>query len=108
LFDKGTELLPSYAINVFVGLHDEKLLELGPTEFIVGSHCLEPNAAMNKVDSAVSAILGRGDVLLYDYRICHRGTSNLCQPEEYDKDPHLTEFVKFSIECMQGLGFVSI
>jgi ectoine hydroxylase-related dioxygenase (phytanoyl-CoA dioxygenase family) len=86
LFDKGTELLPSYAINVFVGLHDEKLLELGPTEFIMGSHCLEPNAAMNKVDSAVSVILGRGDILLYDYRICHRGTSNLCQPEEDDND----------------------
>merc|ERR1711971_929704 len=25
----------------------------------------------------VSAVLKRGDVLLYDYRICHRGTSNL-------------------------------
>jgi hypothetical protein len=59
---------------------------MGPTEFIVGSHCLEPNAAMNKVESAVSAILGRGDILLYDYRICHQGTSNLCQPEEDNND----------------------
>lgn len=86
LFDKGTEFLPSYAINVFVGLHDEKLLELGPTEFIIGSQCLEPNATMNKVESVISAVLGRGDILLYDYRICHRGTSNLSQPKEDDKD----------------------
>jgi hypothetical protein len=41
---------------------------------------------MNKVESAISAVLGRGDILLYDYRICHRGTSNLCQPKEDDKD----------------------
>jgi hypothetical protein len=72
LFDKGTESLPSYALNVFCGLHQENLLELGPTEFIVGSHCMEPDGAMNEIGSAVSAILGRGDILLYDYRICHR------------------------------------
>jgi ectoine hydroxylase-related dioxygenase (phytanoyl-CoA dioxygenase family) len=47
-------------------------LELGPTEFVVGSHCMEPDVAMNEVGSAVSAVLGMGDILLYDYRICHR------------------------------------
>jgi len=78
LFQTGTESLPSYAINVFVGLHDtEELLTLGPTEFVVGSHHMTPDSAMDKVDTAVSAVIGKGDILLYDYRICHRGTSNL-------------------------------
>lgn len=77
LFETGTESLPSYALNVFCGLHERQLLELGPTEFVVGSHRMEPGDAMERVDGAVSAVLGRGDILLYDYRVCHRGTSNL-------------------------------
>jgi len=85
LFETGTESLPSYAINVFVGLHDAKeLLTLGPTEFIVGSHHMTPDSAMDKVDTAVSAVIGKGDILLYDYRICHRGTSNLSCVEDED------------------------
>lgn len=104
--------LPSYAINAFIGLHDDYdedddphadlaknglyrkstlSLELGPTEFVVGSHHMAPHEAMAQVDMehttnpdkqhtesfVVSAVLGKGDVLLYDYRICHRGTSNI-------------------------------
>ena len=69
--------LPSYALNVFCGLHENQLLELGPTEFLVGSHRMAPDDAMERTDAAVSVVLGRGDILLYDYRICHRGTSNL-------------------------------
>ena len=85
LFEKGTELLPSYAINVFVGLHDaEELLTLGPTEFVVGSHHMTPDSAIDKVDTSVSAVIGKGDILLYDYRICHRGTSNLTCNEAKD------------------------
>lgn len=85
LFENGTESLPSYAINVFVGLHDaEELLTLGPTEFVVGSHHMTPDSAMNKVDGAVSAVIGKGDILLYDYRICHRGTSNLSSDNDED------------------------
>ncbi|KAL7553825.1 hypothetical protein ACHAWF_017177 [Thalassiosira exigua] len=80
LFESGTETLPCYALNAFCGLHDERLLEIGPTEFIVGSHRMKPDDAMDEVGEAVSAVLGRGDVLLYDYRICHRGTSNLTTP----------------------------
>lgn len=89
LFEHITESLPSYAINVFCGLHnidadddDELILELGPTEFVVGSHHMKPEIAIDKVDSAVSAVLGKGDILLYDYRICHRGTSNLSSSSE--------------------------
>lgn len=78
LFEKGTEDLPSYAINVFCGLHDTQLLELGPTEFVAGSHHMEPETAMEKIsEEVISAVLGKGDILFYDYRICHRGTSNL-------------------------------
>jgi hypothetical protein len=90
LFDEGSGIsssLPCYAVNVFCGIqhhrhHDDdndgrekgeaKLLELGPTEFVVGSHRMDPNDAMNGIDDAVSVVLGRGDILLYDYRICHR------------------------------------
>lgn len=73
----------SYAINVFVGLHDaEELLTLGPTEFVVGSHHMTPDSAIDKVETAVSAVIGKGDILLYDYRICHRGTSNLSSDDE--------------------------
>ena len=86
LFETDTELLPSYAINIFVGLHDaEELLTLGPTEFVVGSHHMTPDSAMDKVNDAVSAVIGKGDILLYDYRICHRGTSNLSDDKDTTK-----------------------
>ena len=73
------ESLPSYAINIFVGLHDaDELLVLGPTEFVVGSHQMDPEVVMDTmIPQAVPAVIGKGDVLLYDYRVCHRGTSNL-------------------------------
>ena len=71
--------LPSYAINIFVGLHDaDESLVLGPTEFVVGSHTMNPEVVMDTmIDRAVPAVIGKGDILLYDYRICHRGTANL-------------------------------
>jgi len=73
------ESLPSYAINIFVGLHDaDELMVLGPTEFVAGSHQMDPEVVMDTmIDTAVPAVIGKGDVLLYDYRVCHRGTSNL-------------------------------
>ena len=81
LFGTGiTESLPSYAINIFVGLHDtNELLVLGPTEFVVGSHHMDPALVMDTmIDKAnFPAVIGKGDILLYDYRICHRGTCNL-------------------------------
>ncbi len=81
LFGTGiTESLPSYAINIFVGLHDaNELLVLGPTEFVVGSHHMDPALVMDTmIDKATfPAVIGKGDILLYDYRICHRGTCNL-------------------------------
>jgi ectoine hydroxylase-related dioxygenase (phytanoyl-CoA dioxygenase family) len=81
LFGTGiTESLPSYAINIFVGLHDaNELLVLGPTEFVVGSHHMDPGLVMDTMSDKATfpAVIGKGDILLYDYRICHRGTCNL-------------------------------
>ena len=81
--------LPPYALNVFVPLEDITE-EIGPTEFHIGSHfgdvaknIIQPsssdqtNVQCNKEETAVGPLLKRGDVLVYDYRVCHRGTSNL-------------------------------
>lgn len=76
--------------------------ELGPTEFWLGSHVTdqaqeflssqpkgngrdpdddENDSPTSKNDSTKPQIIGPllsvGDALIYDYRICHRGTSNL-------------------------------
>lgn len=89
--------LPPYAINVFLPLTDKDAsMEAGPTEFIPGSHTMEEEVVLIKVEQAnsgslsqseqshdtddpgiVSPLLNQGDALLYDYRVCHRGTSNL-------------------------------
>ncbi len=74
--------LPPYALNVFVPLDDvdEKI---GPTEFILGSHYgnvakkIIQEPPNNQDVSAIGPLLNIGDVLIYDYRVCHRGTSNL-------------------------------
>jgi hypothetical protein len=69
----------------------------GPTEFVAESHRLGADSTMDAVETAasrmddgpasattnedespiVSPVLKRGDILIYDYRICHRGTANL-------------------------------
>lgn len=80
------QMLPPYAINVFIPLEDVTE-ELGPTEFCVGSHYRDKGIqAMKylengKKDGAniISPLLKAGDALLYDYRICHRGTQNLAE-----------------------------
>jgi len=96
--------LPPYAINVFLPLSDEDgSLEAGPTELIPESHRLAEDQVMNLLentsknskavtqndqtssdddvsetqDNIVNPILRQGDALIYDYRVCHRGTSNL-------------------------------
>jgi ectoine hydroxylase-related dioxygenase (phytanoyl-CoA dioxygenase family) len=93
--------LPTYAINVFIPLEDSTTIQTGPTEFLAFSHrqtedkameqitkILEPaddkpNAKPNDTKSAsISSMLVNplpqcGDLLVYDYRTCHRGTANL-------------------------------
>jgi ectoine hydroxylase-related dioxygenase (phytanoyl-CoA dioxygenase family) len=92
--------LPTYAVNVFIPLEDATI-ETGPTEFLAFSHRQTEEKAMEQIayvsepfndklaakntgaKSATSSSMlvnplpQRGDLLLYDYRICHRGTSNL-------------------------------
>jgi hypothetical protein len=87
--------VPPYALNIFLPLTDEDTsLEAGPTEFIPGSHRLPEDQVMAVVDrekrgpvetsgneeeqpGIVGPLLQQGDALIYDYRVCHRGTSNL-------------------------------
>jgi ectoine hydroxylase-related dioxygenase (phytanoyl-CoA dioxygenase family) len=76
--------LPAYALNVFIPLADVTE-DMGPTEFSVGSHrAKEGEKAMQHIlnqqeykANIIGPTLKRGDALIYDYRICHRGTQNL-------------------------------
>lgn len=85
--------LPPYALNVFLPLLDITE-ELGPTEFWLASHCtneardtfLSSNGGaattvnddmIDKNKNIVAPLIQTGDALIYDYRVCHRGTSNL-------------------------------
>lgn len=78
-----TPNLPPYAINVFIPLNSaDGSLQAGPTEFVVGSHRQTVQHAMQATKdpnspSLACPVLEQGDFLLYDYRICHRGTANL-------------------------------
>jgi ectoine hydroxylase-related dioxygenase (phytanoyl-CoA dioxygenase family) len=74
-----------------------RMTHSGPTDFVAESHRLDADSTMDAVEKAasrmddgpasattnedespiVSSVLKRGDIRIYDYRICHRGTSNL-------------------------------
>jgi hypothetical protein len=81
--------VPPYALNVFIPLENKDgAAELGPTEFLPGSHRwrasqleqvneIAQDKAIDDASDVISPILKQGDVLIYDYRVCHRGTSNL-------------------------------
>jgi ectoine hydroxylase-related dioxygenase (phytanoyl-CoA dioxygenase family) len=76
LFPMGNEQLPPYALNVFVPLQDTTV-ELGPTEFQLLSHHMPATTTIVDESTLVLPLPQRGDMLLYDYRVCHRGTANL-------------------------------
>lgn len=90
---------PPYALNVFIPLEtSDGAVERGPTEFLPGSHQWSAvelqqvnigstaDSKLDETSNIVSPILKQGDVLIYDYRVCHRGTSNLAQEEDTTKD----------------------
>ena len=62
--------LPCHALNVFVPLSDLRLAN-GPTEFIPESHRF-----YNVDRKPVQFELNAGQVLLFDYRVKHRGVEN--------------------------------
>jgi len=68
---------PCHCLNVFVPLVDVTE-ELGPTEFWPGSHVLtEAGNAYNGAMPSVSLAGSKGDAIIFDYRVVHRGRANL-------------------------------
>ena len=63
--------LPPHALNVLVPLRDVQLGD-GPTQFRVGSHVL----GRERLGEEVAPCPRSGDVIVYDYRIVHRGLAN--------------------------------
>ena len=63
----------AYAVNVFLPLVDMSM-QLGPTEFVKGSHILGKEAY--KKECAVSPILKAGQFLMFDYRLGQLGLAN--------------------------------
>lgn len=78
-----TQHLPCHVANIFVPLTDVPL-DLGPTEFRPGSHVYTRNLAplllaakaRQQLRPPVAPTLRQGDVLLFDYRVLHRGKAN--------------------------------
>jgi len=76
--------LPCHCLNVFVPLMDMSV-ELGPTEFRPGTHYHTRNLApmilaakaRKTLRPPVLPLLKKGDILLFDYRVLHRGRQNL-------------------------------
>jgi hypothetical protein len=72
---------PGY-IDVFVPLITIKDMSLGPTELVLGTHTT--NTIDNKAllpdnystSTTVVPLLNKGDILLFDYRLLHRGLGN--------------------------------
>lgn len=77
------EHLPCHCFNVFIPLQDIPL-EMGPTEFRPGSHFLTRNLGpmmlaarcRKTLRPPVWSALSMGDVVVFDYRVLHRGRAN--------------------------------
>jgi hypothetical protein len=75
--------LPCHVMNIFVPLHDVTF-DMGPTEIRPGTHYHTRNLAPMMLAAAcrktlrrpVAPILATGDVLIFDYRVLHRGLAN--------------------------------
>jgi hypothetical protein len=77
------EHLPCHVFNIFVPLRNVSL-QMGPTEFRPGSHIYTRNLApmmlaakaRKKLRAPAAPLLNRGDILVFDYRVLHRGLAN--------------------------------
>ena len=78
-----SEHLPCHCVNIFIPLHDVPL-RMGPTEFRPGGHFLTRNLAPMILSAKcrktlrvpVWPALVQQDVVLFDYRVLHRGRAN--------------------------------
>ena len=81
--------LPCHCLNVFIPLVD-LTEDLGPTEIRPGTHVYSRNMskmmlgakARKELKSPVAPLLKRGDALLFDYRVLHRGMANISETED--------------------------
>jgi hypothetical protein len=77
------EHLPCHCLNIFIPLTDITL-EMGPTELRPGTHYHTRNLApmmlaakaRKTLRAPVTPLLAVGDVLMFDYRVLHRGRAN--------------------------------
>ena len=73
--------------NCFVPLVPLAEISAGPTEFALGTHVGEPLPPRSVYDVTTSAgpprvtssPLAAGDLVLFDYRVLHRGLANTCE-----------------------------
>lgn len=76
LFSEAIDItLPPHYLTVIVPLMPVKR-EDGPTEFLLGSHHMCWQEAKINCESAVFE-LEVGDIVVFDGRSCHRGTTNI-------------------------------
>lgn len=95
-----SEHLPCHVLNVFIPLIDIPL-ELGPTELRPGTHYHTRNLApmmllakaRKTLRSPVVPCLKQGDVLIFDYRILHRGRANK-DPDKLNRPILVLTFAK--------------
>lgn len=77
------EHLPCHVFNVFCPLHD-MTASMGPTEIRPGTHYHTRNlapmmlaaACRKTLQNPVAPVLSAADVLIFDYRVLHRGLAN--------------------------------
>ena len=84
---------PAHIFNVFIPLLNITTEDFGPTELIPKSHIgtrimyndkyprSEKLVAQSQFDSPIAPLLNVGDVLIFDFRLLHRGLSNIDERE---------------------------
>jgi hypothetical protein len=85
-----SEHLPCHCVNIFIPLHDVPL-RMGPTEFRPGGHLLTRNLApmllaakcRKTLRAPVWPALQQQDVVVFDYRVLHRGRANTTETNRH-------------------------
>jgi len=74
--------MPAHCISVFVPLINVTTVNLGPTELYPTSHYTTRQPSPMKIEpaklpAAYAPLLNVGDILVFDYRLLHRGKANM-------------------------------